>query len=155
MPPKDRDAAYLWDMLQAAQAAGRFLGQVGLDEYLRNEMLQAAVERKIELIGEAARKVSDSFKRSHPEVPWKSIISQRNVVVHDYGEIKPERIWGVVTTQLPELIAKLEPLLPPLPPELDLQESPAIYRAPKAKRAKKQRKAKEGDAKFRPGEKKK
>jgi uncharacterized protein with HEPN domain len=114
-------------MLQAAQAARKFLGKTKLEEYLQNELLQSAVERKIEIIGEAARRVSKAFKKSHPEIPWKSIVAQRNVVVHDYGEIKPERIWGVVKTHLPELAARLEPLLPPLPPELDLHEAPAAY----------------------------
>ena len=142
MRPEDRDAAHLWDMLQAAQAARRFLGSTKLEEYLRDELLQSAIERKIELIGEAAGRVSKGFKNSHPEIPWKSIVAQRNVVVHDYGEIKPERIWGVVKTYLPDLVKVLEPLLPPLPPELDLHEAPAVYRAgkPKPKRLKLSRK---------------
>jgi uncharacterized protein with HEPN domain len=134
MRPEDSDAAYLWDMLQAARTAQRFLGQTKLDEYLRNDLLQSAVERKIEIIGEAANHVSKAFKQAHPEIPWKSIISQRNVMVHDYGEIKSERIWGVAKTHLAELADKLEPLLPPLPPELDLREPQAVYRPPEAAR---------------------
>lgn len=120
MRPEDRDAAYLWDILHAARSIQKFLSDKNLAEYLKDEMLQAAVERKIEVIGEAARRVSDTFKQSHPDIPWKSMIAQRNVMAHDYGEIKPERVWGVAKIHVPELITKLEPFLPPLPPELDL-----------------------------------
>jgi uncharacterized protein with HEPN domain len=116
-------------MLQAARAAQRFVSQITLDEYLRNDLLQSAVERKIEIIGEAANHVTKSFKQAHPEIPWKSIIAQRNVMAHGYGEIKPERVWGVAKTHLAGLADQLEPLLPPLPPELDLQESRVSYLA--------------------------
>jgi len=120
MRVEDRDAAYLWDMLESAQLIRRFIGEKNLDEYLRDKMLQSAVERKVEIIGEAARKISDAFKKSHPEIPWKSIIAQRNVMVHDYGEIKQDRVWVVATKHVPRLISQINPLLPPLPPELDL-----------------------------------
>jgi uncharacterized protein with HEPN domain len=120
MRPEDRDAAYLWDILHASQLVRRFVGEKSLDGYLKDEMLQAAVERKIGIIGEASRKISDSFKKAHPEIPWKSITAQRNVMIHDYGDIKQDRVWVVVTKHIPELISKIQPLLPPLPPELNL-----------------------------------
>jgi uncharacterized protein with HEPN domain len=120
MQPEERDAAYLWDMLQAATLAVKFVGPITLDGYVTDELVQAAVERKLEIIGEAARRVSEGFKTAHPEIPWKSIVSQRNFMAHEYSEVRPERIWGVVKVRLPELIAQVEPLLPPLPPELNL-----------------------------------
>ncbi len=76
-----------------------------------------AVERAVEIIGEAARRLSDDFKENHPEVPWRSIIGQRNVLAHEYGEIKQERLWKIVTQHIPALIARLEPLIPDLPEE--------------------------------------
>lgn len=120
MRPEDRDAAYLWDMLESANLILRFVGQKELSGYLQDKMLQSAVERKIEIIGEAARKISDEFKADHPDISWRSIIAQRNVMIHDYGEIKQERVWAVVTQHVPQLISRIEPLLPPLPPELNL-----------------------------------
>jgi uncharacterized protein with HEPN domain len=74
------------------------------------------VERALEIIGEAARLVSADFKMLHPDVPWQQIIAQRNVIAHDYGEIKQDRIWIVATSRIPELIAQLADLLPPPPP---------------------------------------
>jgi uncharacterized protein with HEPN domain len=92
MQPRDKDAAYLWDMLSAAQAVERFVGAATRDEYLANEQLQAAVERKIEIIGEAARKVSAEFQSVHPDIPWSRISAQRHVLAHDYGRIEHDRI---------------------------------------------------------------
>lgn len=83
MRPEDRDAAYLWDVLEAAHSIGKFISDKKLEEYLKDEMLQAAVERKIEIVGEATRRISAAFKETHPDIPWKSMIAQRNVMVHD------------------------------------------------------------------------
>ena len=82
---------------------------------LGDRKLQLAVERAFEIIGEAARLVSPTFKANHAEVPWKVIIGQRNVLAHEYGEINQERIWLVASRRIPELIELLEPLLPPPP----------------------------------------
>ncbi len=78
-------------------------------------MLQAAVERKLEIIGEAARGVSDDFRRDHPEVPWRGIIGQRHFLAHEYGEVRQEKLWRVATTRISELIEQLEKLIPPTP----------------------------------------
>ena len=115
MRPEDRDAGYVWDMLDAARTVHEFTAGVTLDDYLRDRKLQLAVERAVEIIGEAARLVSPAFKAQHPEIPWQQIISQRNVLAHDYGEISQDRIWRVATEQIPELIGRLDPLLPPAP----------------------------------------
>ncbi len=113
MPPELGDPAYLWDMLDAAQAVVRFMAGRDIDAYTADEVLRAAVERKIEIIGEAARRVSESFRLAHPEVPWRKVMAQRHVLAHDYGEIEDDIIWRVATIHVPELIALLEPLVPP------------------------------------------
>ena len=75
MLPDERDAAYLWDMLDAARVICEFTKGMDLEQYLRDRMTQAAVERKAGIIGEAARQISDAYKKAHPEVPWRKIIS--------------------------------------------------------------------------------
>jgi uncharacterized protein with HEPN domain len=113
MRPEERDAAHLWDMLDAARAIQGFVAGLTAGDYARNRQVQYAVERALEIIGEAARRVSDSMQAAHPEIPWPQIIGQRNVLAHEYGEIKQERIWLVAIKHIPELIRRLEPLLPP------------------------------------------
>lgn len=115
MRPEDRDAGYLWDMLDAARSVAEFVSGVRETEYVRDRKLQLAVERALEIIGEAARRVSGTLKAAHPEIPWQQIIAQRNVLAHEYGEIRQERIWLVATARIPELVRLLEPLLPPIP----------------------------------------
>lgn len=111
----NEDAGWLWDMLQAARAIWGFVSNVKYEQYLRDRMLQLAVERSIEIIGEAARRVSENFKQAHPEIQWRSIIAQRNVLAHEYGEIRQDRIWYVATVHIPDLIDRLEALVPSPP----------------------------------------
>lgn len=115
MRPHERDAAYLWDMLDSSKTLHGFVTGVTFYSYTQDRKLQLAVERALEIIGEAARRVSESYRQEHPEIPWPSIIAQRNVLAHEYGEIKQELIWKVATIRIPELISLLERLIP-VPP---------------------------------------
>jgi uncharacterized protein with HEPN domain len=111
------DNVYLWDMLMAARAVQSFVKNRTTADYLADLMLRSAVERQIEIIGEAARHVLSTFQAAHPEIPWRPIQAQRHVLAHDYGEIRHERIWLVATAHIPDLIKQLEPLIPPPPQE--------------------------------------
>ncbi len=106
------DRAYVWDMLTAAQAVVSFVDGRSLSDYSSDLMFRSAVERQVEIIGEAARRISREFQTAHPEIPW------RHVLAHDYGEIKHDRLWRVATGHLPELIVLLTPL-GSSPPEME------------------------------------
>ena len=113
MPRKEsHDPAYLWDMLDAARAISAFVAGRTFHDFQTDRMLRNAVERNMEIIGEAANRISESFQKSHPEIPWRNIIGQRNILIHEYGEVKNERIWVVATQSIPELVVLLNPLLP-------------------------------------------
>lgn len=112
MLPEEKNLAYLWDMLDAAKTVQGFVKGVKFHQYEGDRKLQLAVERAIEIIGEAARNISKAFQDAHPEIPWRGIIGQRHMLAHEYGEIKQERMWLVVTERIPELIRLLEPLVP-------------------------------------------
>lgn len=116
MPPEERDLALLWDMREAAREILEFIQGTAFAHFASNKMLRYAVERQIVVMGEAAKRISESFKQAHPEIPWNGVIGQRNVLVHEYGEILVERIWLVATERLPELIRLLDPLIPSPPP---------------------------------------
>jgi uncharacterized protein with HEPN domain len=122
MPFDAGDKAYLWDMLDSALAIEGFVGGKSWEEYQSNRMMRSAVERHIEIIGKAARRISDATRQSHPEVPWRAIVGQRNVLAHQYDEVVHEAIWAIATRRIPELIAAIRLLLPDqaeneLPPE--------------------------------------
>jgi uncharacterized protein with HEPN domain len=112
MRPDDLDSAYLWDMREAARETARFLEDVTFEDFVENRILRLAVEREIEIIGEAARRVSANLRAAHPEIPWRPMIGQRNVLAHEYSEVEIERLWLVAKERLPELIELLNPLIP-------------------------------------------
>ncbi|MCK4765080.1 MAG: DUF86 domain-containing protein [Candidatus Aminicenantes bacterium] len=111
MQPESRNAAYIWDMFDAASSVVKFTEGIGIEKYLNDRKLQLAIERLIEIIGEAANRVSLEFREKHPGIPWRKIIAQRNVIAPEYGEIKQERIWTVVSAHIPELVEQLEPMI--------------------------------------------
>lgn len=102
----------------------RFVAGRSFEEYVASELIQSAVERKIEIIGEAARRVSAELQKEHPEIPWSRIMAQRHVLAHDYGRILHDRIWRVATIHIPDLVPLLIPLIPPAPESED-PEQPA------------------------------
>lgn len=112
MPPEDRNLAFVWDMLQAAREVSDMNRGVSKDVFLVDTMLCRATERSLEIIGEAARRVSSEFMQAAPEIPWRRIIGQRNILAHEYGNIDYELLAETVNRDIPELIARLEALLP-------------------------------------------
>jgi uncharacterized protein with HEPN domain len=116
MQPEPRDLSYLWDMMEAAREALEFTSGATLESYLQDRKLQRAVERAVEIVGEAASRVSQDLRDAQPEIPWRQIVAQRNVLAHEYGDVEPMLVWAVVTDHLPRLVEQLEPLLPPPSP---------------------------------------
>ena len=119
MRPDDRDSACLLDMLQAAEKVRRFIKGKTQDAFVADEVLRDAIERNAEIIGEAARRVSDAFKNQHPEIPWRKMVAQRNVLVHEYDKISVHEMWIVATFHIPNLIENLTALIPPTPPNTE------------------------------------
>lgn len=114
MQPEDRDAAYLWDMLQAAKEVDGMLDDHDLAAFLDSLVLLRAIERGVEIIGEAARRVSPPYMAVHPEIPWRTIIGQRNILAHEYGQIDHALLYRTATEDIPALIEQIKTLLPPL-----------------------------------------
>lgn len=115
MCPDDRDAACLWDILDRARRIPSYVAGRSLDQYVRDQAIQDAVERCVEVIGEAANRLSDAFRQAHPEVPWRAIIAQRHMLAHQYDAIRPERLYQVAIRHIPELIEQIEVLLAQFP----------------------------------------
>ena len=88
------------------------LAGVPFVKYLADKTLRLATERRIEIIGKAARNISRPFQQAHPEIPWQKIVAMRHVLAHEYGEVKQETVFRVVTLHIPEMISQLRPLVP-------------------------------------------
>jgi len=117
MPPESNDPGLLFEMLAAAEAVVRFVSSPTRQDYDSDELLRSAVERKVEIIGEACRGLSKELLEGHPEISWQKIRSTRNILAHDYGRIDSDVMSRIATIHAPELIAQLENLIPPPPPD--------------------------------------
>ena len=106
------DLAYLLDIVQAARLAVDYVKDASRDEFLRDVRLQDSGIRRIEIIGEAARRVSSVTQESHPDIAWAEMIGMRNFLIHDYGAVDMEVVWDTVQHSLPDLIKQLEPIVP-------------------------------------------
>ena len=108
MKPEDRDAGYLWDMLDAARETSELMKGVTLEALLSDKRTRRALERTLEIIGEAAGRISEPMRGVHPEIPWIAIIGQRNIIAHGYAVIDYGRLFATATNDIPTLILNLE-----------------------------------------------
>jgi uncharacterized protein with HEPN domain len=111
LDPRERDLVKCEDMRIHAERAREFLGQRTLDEFLDDQLVQAAVVRCVEVIGEAARLVSEQTRERAPEIPWPLIVGMRHVLAHEYGAVILDKVYEVVKEHVPELLARLGPLI--------------------------------------------
>ncbi|MFH0907810.1 MAG: HepT-like ribonuclease domain-containing protein [bacterium] len=101
-------------MLDAAVKAVSFTAHRQPEDLDRDEMLLLALLRLLEVIGEAATGVSERFKADHADLPWRQMTATRNRLIHGYFDVDPTIVWNIVTKNLPDLVAKLEKLIPEL-----------------------------------------
>ncbi|HZF02553.1 MAG TPA: DUF86 domain-containing protein [Methylomirabilota bacterium] len=111
-----KDNAYLADILDAAKAIRRFIAGISLDDFKANEEKYEAVNRKFEIIGEAARRLSTEAQKKIPEIPWQLVRAMRNILIHDYDDVDLDIVWETAQRDLPKLISHLETYLAANPP---------------------------------------
>ena len=119
MLPELRDPAHLWHAVRAGRELQGFVAGFTLEQYLEKRSLTLAVERDFEILGEAVRKISESLRAAHPEVPWSQMIGLRNILAHRYYAVDHALLWQIIHEVLPGVLDQLEQLIPPLPPEID------------------------------------
>ena len=107
-----RDEVYLLDMLIAARKALKFVEGIDSAEFEDSELIQNAVMRPLEIIGEASARISTEFRKTHPNIPWRDMVGLRNRLIHEYFRINFGAVWDTVHNDLPKLIKQIEPLIP-------------------------------------------
>ena len=108
-----RDDAYLLDILLYARKAVAMTQGVSWQDFAEDDVLQLATQHALQIIGEAAGKLSKDCRLAHPEIPWDKIIGLRHRIVHDYPRIELPKIWAIIQSQLPRLIEDIAPLVKP------------------------------------------
>ena len=107
MSPQD-DEARLHDILDYAHRAVDAVRERSRSDLDRDVILAAALERFLEIIGEAASRLSEERKGLTPNVPWRQMVGMRNRLIHGYGAVDLDILWNVVRDDLPHLITILE-----------------------------------------------
>ena len=105
------DGIRLRHMQQAAKEAMSFADGRTKDDLKSDRQLALSIVKCVEIIGEAASRITDATRQAHPEIPWTAIVGMRNRLIHGYFDIDLERVWGTVTKNLPRLVESLDPLI--------------------------------------------
>lgn len=103
MQLEPRDLALLHDISAACSEIETFIRGMSRAAYLKDSMTQRAIERDLEIIGEAAKGLSDEIREEMKELPWRAIIGLRNVLIHNYGKVDPAMIWETIDLKVPQL----------------------------------------------------
>lgn len=107
----ERDSAYLVDILLAARDAISFVADIDKRRFETSRLHQNAIIRALEVVGEAAGRVSREMRSGTPDIPWQAMIGTRNRLIHGYDGVDLELVWKVVVTDLPALVVALEALI--------------------------------------------
>ena len=108
-----RDLQFLLDMLQSAELIVTYIAQCEKDEFVSNVQLQDSVIRRLLVIAEAARRVSETTRQTLPNISWQEINGMRNRLVHEYDDVNLNIVWDVVQSEIPPLIEVLKTKIPP------------------------------------------
>lgn len=108
-----RDTTYLLDILLAARRIREVMTRLPKEDFMEDWIHQSAVVRQLEIIGEATKRLSESFRDTHPEIPWRSMAGMRDVVIHSYDHVDLTEVWKVSQDDVVQLIVQLEKLIPP------------------------------------------
>jgi uncharacterized protein with HEPN domain len=106
-----RDKEYLLDILEAAKLALAYVDKKSREEFFNDTQCQDAVIRRLEIIGEASRRISEETRDAFPDLPWSDMVGMRNVIIHEYDDVDLVIVWETANNDLPPLIDALERIL--------------------------------------------
>jgi uncharacterized protein with HEPN domain len=109
------DQATLLDIVLACRRIGRHLAGVDPQVFHGDEKTQDAIIRQIEILGEAAKRLTPAFRDAHPHLPWKAMAGMRDLLIHQYDQVLIPEVWSTATVDVPAILTAIEPLLPSEP----------------------------------------
>lgn len=108
---KKDDSIYLRHILDAIQRIEEYTENFAYDNFIANHLVQDAAIRQIEIIGEAAKRVSTKLKDNNKNIPWKDIVGMRNKLIHDYLGIDVDAVWDTVEKDIPYLKTEIQKII--------------------------------------------
>lgn len=111
--PRDRKS--LQHLIEAIEFACGYVEGLSFDDFLRDRRTRDAVERRVEIMGEAVRRLSEDFRAEFPDVEWRKIIGMRDITIHNYDHVDVEIVWLITKVRGPALLPRLKQILAALP----------------------------------------
>ena len=108
---KKDDAVFIRYILDSMDILGEYLKGKTYEEFEENRMLQDAVIRELEIIGEATKSLSQDFRDKYPDIPWRQMAGMRDKLIHGYFGIDLGAVWDTATEDVPSLKEKLQKIL--------------------------------------------
>ena len=105
------DKIYIQHILDAIDKINKFVKDVSYEQFITNDMMFGAVVREMQIIGEAAKLLSDDFKQNESSVPGGAITGFRNRAVHEYFDVNLQTVWETIEIDLPKLKESLQKYL--------------------------------------------
>ncbi|MHB8058908.1 MAG: HepT-like ribonuclease domain-containing protein [Desulfuromonadaceae bacterium] len=106
-----RDLTSLHDIEAAAELISLFIQGIERDAFDDSLLIQSAVVRQIEIIGEATKRLSDDFRCQYYGVPWKQMAGMRDILIHAYDSIDPDEVWNVAIRDLPKIRLQIREII--------------------------------------------
>jgi uncharacterized protein with HEPN domain len=104
----DRDKLYLQHIVEAIKKIRQYTEGITVDDFKKDALVQDGVVRQLEIIGEAARVMSEATKKKYPDIPWYNISGMRNRLIHEYFQVDIDAVWKTITEDLQVLLEKFE-----------------------------------------------
>lgn len=111
MSGKRRDKDFLGDIMDAMERVVAYTANLSYEHFLADTKTQDAVLRNIEIIGEAAKKLSTTLKKAHRDIPWRDMAGMRDKVIHYYFGVNYDIVWNIGQMQIPQLLPKISAIL--------------------------------------------
>ena len=102
---------YFEDVLKAILNVEEYVGNLSFEEFRENKLVQDAVIRNLEVIGEAVKNIPKEIKKEHSEIEWREIAGLRDILIHRYFEVNTRILWDIVKNKLPDLKKKVSKIL--------------------------------------------